>query len=402
MGVGLFVGVWIARYLAPEQFGLLSFATAFVGLFGAIAALGLQGIVVRDIVRNPDCARETLGTSAVLMSCGGLIAYFLMLIAITYLRPDDPVTRTIVAALGSIILFEASKVAVFWFESQVQSKYTVWVQNSVFLCFAALKVMLILQEASLITFVWATLAEGILVAIILLVVMSKRGVPLVRLRISVVRAKLLLKDSWPFALSTISVLVYVKIDQVMLALFASTQEVGLYAAAAQLSEVWYFVPSILAATLFPALVNKANQNEILYEQDLQRLLRLMVLISFPAVVTISFVSVYIVEFAYGEEYSGSSQILTVHIWSAIFVYLGIASNSWFLVHDLPILKLQRSVAGAVSNILLNLLLIPGYGGLGAAIATLISYAIADFFYDFVQPQTRKLFTFKLKAVLWRP
>ena len=97
MGVGFFVGVWIVRYLGPEQFGLLSFATAFVGLFGAFATLGLQGIVVRDIVRNPDCAPETLGTSAFLQFIGGVAAYLIVLVAITYLRPDDSITYTIVA-----------------------------------------------------------------------------------------------------------------------------------------------------------------------------------------------------------------------------------------------------------------------------------------------------------------
>jgi O-antigen/teichoic acid export membrane protein len=147
MGVGLFVGVWIARYLGPEQFGLLNFALAFTGLFGAIAALGLQGIVVRDIVRDPDGAKElTLGTAAMLHLVGGLVTFLLILFAIAQLRPDDPLARTIVAILGSMMLLKVSQIAVYWFESQVQSKYTVWVQNSVFLLFAAVKVLLILKR----------------------------------------------------------------------------------------------------------------------------------------------------------------------------------------------------------------------------------------------------------------
>jgi O-antigen/teichoic acid export membrane protein len=79
MGVGLFVGVWVTRYLGPEQFGLFNFATAFTALFGAVATLGLQGIVVRDIVNDPSCKEETLGTAALLHLIGGTLAYGLII-----------------------------------------------------------------------------------------------------------------------------------------------------------------------------------------------------------------------------------------------------------------------------------------------------------------------------------
>jgi len=195
MGVGLLVGVWVARYLGPEQFGLLNFALAFTGLFGAIAALGLQSIVVRDIVRDPAGARLTLGTAAMLQLVGGLVSFLLILGAIAYLRPDDALSRTIVAILGAMMLLKASEIAVYWFESQVQSKYTVWVQNSVFLVFAAVKVGLILLEAPLSAFVWAMLAEAVVVAAILLLVFNLRGLNITHLQASIGRVQILLKDS---------------------------------------------------------------------------------------------------------------------------------------------------------------------------------------------------------------
>ncbi|MDO9241674.1 MAG: oligosaccharide flippase family protein, partial [Methylicorpusculum sp.] len=133
MGVGLLVGVWVARYLGPEQFGMLNFATAFTSMFAAIAALGLPSIVVRDIVRDPDTKASTLGAAAMLQLIGGFIAYGLCMVAIFILRPEDALTKTLVAILGAVMLFKALDIAVYWFESQVQSKYTVWVQNGVFL-----------------------------------------------------------------------------------------------------------------------------------------------------------------------------------------------------------------------------------------------------------------------------
>ena len=102
MGVGLLVGLWIARYLGPDKFGQISFAKSLVALFSAIAALGLRSIVVRDIVRNPESTDETLGTAFLMQFISGFISYWLILIAIDYLRPGDTVMQTIVAVLGSI------------------------------------------------------------------------------------------------------------------------------------------------------------------------------------------------------------------------------------------------------------------------------------------------------------
>jgi PST family polysaccharide transporter len=398
MGVGLFVGVWIARYLGPEQFGLLNFATAFTGMFVAIAALGLQDIVVRDIVRDPDCARETLGTAAVLQLIGGLVAYLLILVVIAYLRPDDAIARTIVAILGSMMLLEASKVAVFWFESQVQSKYTVWVQNGVFLVFAAIKVVLILWQASLIAFAWATLTEASVVAIILLGVMGWRGPALRSLCVSVKRGVTLLRDSWPLILSAIAVTVYMKIDQLMLGQMIGDEAVGIYSAAVRVSEVWYFIPMAIVASVFPAILEAKKRSEEQYYAHLQKLYDLMVVISVGVALPMTFLSTPIVTLLFGEAYLSAGAVLAIHIWASVFVFLGVASGKWFLTENRQMLSLQRTVLGAIANVVLNIWLIPTYGAVGAAIATVISYAIAAFFADFLQKETRKIFLMKLRSI----
>jgi len=398
MGAGLFVGVWVARYLGPEQFGLLSFAQAFTGLFGAIAALGLQGIAVRDIVRNPDCTRETLGTAAVLQLMGGLVAYLLILVVISYLRSDDAIARTVVAILCSIMLLEASKVAVFWFESQVQSKYTVWVQNSVFLVFAAVKVALILQQATLIAFVWATLVEAVVVAFILLSVMSLRGPALSTLRLSVGRAKSLLRDSWPLVFSAIAIMIYMKIDQIMLGQMVGDEAVGIYSAATRISEVWYFIPMAITASVFPAILEAKTRSEDQYYARLQKLYDVMTLISVGVALPMTFLSTLIVASLFGEAYVEAGPVLAIHAWAAVFVFLGVASSQWFLSENRQILSLQRTALGAIANVMLNLWLIPVYGAMGAALATVLSYAVAALFADLMTKYTRKMFSMKVTAL----
>lgn len=397
MGVGLFVGVWVARYLGPEQFGLLNFALAFVGLFGAIATLGLQGIVVRDLVRNPDDKEETLGTAAVLQFAGGLIAYGFILGAIFWLRPEDALAKMLVAILGSMILFKASEVAVYWFESQVLSKYTVWVKNGSFLIFAAIKVALILNSAPLTAFAWATMAEALVVALLMLLMLELRGPSLRHLRISLARAKRLLSDSWPLLLSSIAIMIYMKIDQIMLGQMVGDEAVGIYSVAVHISEVWYFIPMVIVASVFPAILEARNRSKKQYYRRLQRLYTIMAWLSISVALPMTFLSTPIVGLLFGEAYAGAGPVLAIHIWAGVFVFLGVASGKWFLAENRQILRLQRSVLGAIANIALNLLLIPLYGVFGAAIATVISYAIADMIFDFLQKETKRMFIMKLKA-----
>lgn len=398
MGVGLFVGVWIARYLGPEQFGLLNFALAFTGLFGAIAALGLQGIVVRDIVRDPKSARLTLGTAALLQLIGGLLSFLLILGAISYLRPDDTLTRSIVAILGSMMLLKVSDIAVFWFESQVRSKYTVWVQNGVFLVFAAIKVLLILQEASLTAFVWTMLAEAAFVSLLLLIVLGLRGPALTSLRASASRAKSLLRDSWPLILSAIAITVYMKIDQIMLGQMIGDEAVGIYSAAVRISEVWYFIPIAIVASVFPAILEAKKHSEVQYYARLQKLYDLMVVISISVALPMTFLATPLVGLLFGEAYRGAGAVLAIHIWASALVFLGVASSQWFLVENRQFLSLQRTVLGAIANVGLNLWLIPHYGAIGAAIATVASYAVAAYFADLLQSETRKMFAMKSNSL----
>ncbi|WP_142804401.1 flippase [Tepidiphilus sp. J10] len=397
MGVGLLVGVWIARYLGPEQFGLLNFALAFTGLFAAISGMGLQGIVVRDIVRDPQGAPLTLGTAAVLMLIGGFVSYLLILATIAYLRPDDPLARSIVAILGAIQLFKASEIAVYWFESQVQSKYTVWVQNGVFLIFAAVKVGLILSQASLTAFVWATLAEAAVVAVILLVILSWRGLNFQALQANISRAKSLLKDTWPLMLSGVAISIYMKIDQIMLGQMVGEEAVGIYSAAVRISEVWYFIPMAVVASVFPSIIEAKKRGEDEYYARLQKLFDLMVLMSLAVALPMTFFSNTVVGLLYGNAYKEAGSVLMVHIWAAVFVFLGVAGSRWIVAEGYAVIDLQRTILGAVINVALNFWLIPLFEAIGAAIATIISYAVADFLADYARKNTRRLFYMKLRS-----
>jgi PST family polysaccharide transporter len=398
MGVGLIVGVWVARYLGPEQFGLFNYSVAFVGLFGVVAGLGLQGIVVRDIVRNPLGKAETIGSAAALQFVSGLIAYGLTLIAIFWLRPDDALARTLVAILGSVMLVKVSDVAAYWFEAQVQSKFIVWVQNSVFLVFAALKVFFILQNASIFSFVWAAMVEAVVVSVLMLVMLGLHGPHFHELRVSISRVRILLIDSWPLFLSNIAVTVYMKIDQIMIGQILNDQDVGIYSAAVRISELWYFIPMAIAASVFPSILEAKKISEDIYYKRLQRIYDLMVWLSICVAVPMTFMSSLLVTSLFGDDYAAAGSVLAVHIWAAVFVFLGVASGQWFLSENRQMLSLQRTVLGALINVILNIFLIPRYEIMGAALATVVAQLFAALLFDLVQKETRKMFVMKSRSL----
>lgn len=398
MGTGLLVGVWVARYLGPEQFGLLSFAAAFIGLFGSLATLGLQEIVVRSILQSPAATNETLGTAVLLQLVSGVITYVCILGAIFWLRPDDGLAKLIVAILGTAIVFKFSEVATYWFESQVLSKYIVWVQNGSYLVFAGLKVLLILKGANLTAFAWTTLAEAVVVAFLTLVMFAWRGLKPLKLKISPAKTKELLKDSWPLMLSGIAIMIYMKIDQIMLGQMVGDEAVGIYSAATRISEIWYFIPGIFVASVFPAILEAKEKSEHLYNKRMQYLYSLMVWMSIVVALPMTFLATPIVTLLFGAAYIESGYILAIHIWGSVFVFLGVASNKWFIAENLQLLILWRTVLGAIANVLLNLWLIPICGAVGAALATLMSFAIATFIADLLNKKTRNMFLMKIKAL----
>lgn len=397
MGVGLFVGVWVARYLGPGQFGLLNYAIALVALFGAVANVGLNGIVVRDLLNQPETANDTLGSSFFMQLCGGLVAFGMAVVAVYLLRPEDPLSKLVVAVLGFALVFKASDVVRYWFESQVQSRYVVWVENGVFLLFATIKIGLILSDATLMAFVWASFAEALLVAIGLLLMHAKRAGGIGAWRVRANRVKTLFSDSWPLILSGLAVMIYMRIDQIMLGQMLGDEAVGVYSAAVRISEVWYFIPTAIVASVFPAIVAAKKQGGAQYHQRLQNLYNAMVALALAVALPMTFLSGWVIEVLYGNAYTGAELVLALHIWSALFVFLGLASGSAYLTENMQMLAFGRTLLGAVINVLANFILIPLFGILGAAMGTLFAQIVAAYLFDLFHPKTRNHFWMKTKS-----
>ncbi|MDH5514060.1 MAG: flippase, partial [Gammaproteobacteria bacterium] len=387
--IGVTIGIWIARYLGVQAFGQLSYAIAFVSLFSAVATLGLDKIVVRDLVRHPDLKDEILGSTFIAKLTGGAVAMGLTLICIRLIEPDDTLTQTMVSIIAAGMIFQATDTADLWFQSRVQSKYTVFAKSSAFLLLSLVKVALILTGAGLLAFAWAALAEIVIASIGMLVTFRAVGNPFSQLRASAARAKQLLAESWPYLLSGLAIMLYMRIDQVMLGKLAGTAEVGLYSAALRLSEAWYIIPTIIVSTLMPAVTRAKSTSLDDYYLIQKRLFIGLAGIAYLVAIPMTIFSTPLITLLFGAEYSGAGPVLAIHIWAALFVFLGVATSPWVANEGLARYRLYCTAAGAALNIFLNYLLIPGYGALGCALATTLSYGFSAWLANALSSKTRK-------------
>lgn len=399
MGLGLLVGVWVARYLTPEKFGLLNYALAFVGLFSPIATLGLGQLVVRDLAKDPSCKEETLGTAFVLKLFGGILTLFLTVGTIVLLKPEDTLTHWLVGIAATGTIFLAFECIDFWFQSQVQSKYTVWSTNSAYLLINGVKIALIQMGAPLIAFSCALMAEKAMGAGALAITYHTKGHFLNSWRFSLVRAKELLLQSWPLILSGFVIMIYMRIDQVMLGQMRDNTEVGIYSAAVKVSELWYFIPGAIVQSVFPSIVKAKEISETVYEERLQKLFDIMSLISYTVAIPLSIFSGQIVTLLYGQKYAAAAPSLAVLIWAGLFVSLGLARTPWLITEGYLKLEVATTAVGAAVNMGLNFVLIPPYGGLGAGIATVIAQMVASYGANAFYPKTRKIFIQQTRALL---
>ncbi|MBG1264005.1 flippase [Nostoc commune] len=399
MGASLVVGVWVARYLGVQQYGLFNYALAFVSLFSPIFTLGLDEVVVRHLVRQSSNKEEILGTTFWLKFMGGIASVLLAVSTMFFLGEHEILKIWLVAILGMAGIFRATDTIEVWFQSQVQSKYTVIAKNIAFLLNSVIKIALILTKAPLMAFAWVTLAEFAMSAIGLLIVYQVKGSSLWLWRWSFSAAKTLLKESLPLIFSGFAILIYMRIDQVMLGQMIGNNEVGIYSAAVRISEIWYFIPGAIISSVAPAIYAAKEKSESLYYQRIGKLLSLMTCISFAIGLPLTFLSDKIIMVMFGSGYAEAGAILAVHVWTSLFVFMGLATSPWFIAEGLNHVSLGKTLFGAILNIILNLFLIPKYAGLGAAIATIISQAAATFICNAFDSRTQKIFKIQVRSLI---
>lgn len=396
LGGGLLVGVWIARYLGPRDFGVLNYTMAFSALFGILATLGLDGIVIREGINKRFHEGVLFGTAFYLRLYGSFfgLAVSVALGALSGSTGD----ALIMIALGSGVYIAQSLYVIDWyFQASSNNKMSVIAQNGAFLVSNAAKIALIVLKMPVIMFAVCNVAEALLASAMLLVLYTRsknagwsfdKGV-----------ARTLLAESWPLILSGLAFMIYVRLDQVMIGHMLGDTAVGVYAAAIRISEVWNMVPFLVITVAFPRLLELRITNKASYDKNMQILFSCLVAMSFVAAIAAQMLGDWAVTLMFGPSYIDASSILKISIWSAIFSSLGAAGGRWLIAENLIRYALFRNVVGVLVNFVGNLILIPILGAKGAALATLASYMFANFLSYASTKALRPLFFVILKALL---
>jgi len=395
MLVGLFVGIWIARYLGPEQFGLLSYALSFVGLFSIFATLGLDSIVVRELIKDHTTHNKILGTALILKLFGSFIVLSFLAIAIFFTN-NDTYTNILIFIIASATIFQSFNVIDFFFQSQVLSKYVVYTNIISLLLSSTLKIILIILNAPLITFAFVLVFDSFVIASGLIYFYIKHSNRrLKNINFSKDTAIVLLQNSWPLILSGLVISIYMKIDQVMIKDILGNEAVGQYAAAIRIIEPLYIIPNIIAQSLFPMFLQ--NKDNISLNNKLIIFYSFLIFLGLAIGLILSINAQTIILLLYGDSFFKSIEVFSIYSLSLFLIYLSIGNGRWFIIKNLQRKVFYRTTIAMFINIYLNYILIPIYGLVGAAYATFISYLFGVFFSMLFFQDTRENFFLSLQA-----
>lgn len=395
---GFLVGVLVARYLGPTDFGRLGYCIALIGLVQFLPDLGLDAILRRELIRTPQRAGTIIATGMFLRLNAAAIG-FLVVVVLAVFTTGNPEDRTVLLLLGGVLFHPVPMVAASWFLARLEAAPATQVQLVVMIGSAIARVVLVFAKAPLAAFALVIGVEFVVSGLAVLVVALSRGMPLNPVRPDWRLARSMLQRAWPLVLAAFSVLVCSKIDTIMVASLLGEAEAGQYVAACRISEVWYPVATALAVSALPGLlaVEPLGRDAVMGKS--REILDLSVLLSVIFILPVSFFGEAIALLAYGADFSLAGSVLRIHVWTVLFLFLGVVRNQWMVCEGRTLPLVSISLIAIMSNTCLNIITIPRFGITGAAAATLAAFAISAVLASFLWSSTRPFGCLQIKAAV---
>lgn len=363
------VSILTARYLGPSNNGLIGYVTAYVTFFASICNLGINSVIIKDFVDNPEEEGVAIGTTLVLRAVSSALSA-VMITGIVWLMDRDPLT-VLVAALSAVgLLFQVFDTLKKWFQAKLQSKYVAIGTLIAYVAVSAYRLVLLAMGKSVSWFAMATSVDYLAVAIFLLWAYRRKGGP--RLSFSMKKAKQLLKASSSYIIAGVMVSVYASTDKLMLKQMLDEASVGYYVTAVSLSTTWTFLLEAVVDSMYPSVIESYNQDKTLFEQRNRQLYAIVLYCALFVSLVISLLARPLISVLYGAAYLPTVGPLRIICWYTAFSYLGVARNAWMVCENKQKYLKYLYIASAVLNVALNLLLIPYWGPTGAAVASLVT------------------------------
>lgn len=398
MGLSALSWVVVIRYLGPGEYGEFSYINSTYLILLPVVAFGLDTVIVRQIVRRPEQRAHILGAALFIRAVVAVMCWFALMLWVSW-STNNPTAVMSAAILGLGFVGTAFDVIDLDFQARIASRWAVLAKFVPFLIGVITRLGVVVSGGGFLGLVASITLESLLNIGGLAIAAARQGLNVKTYRVDLQVAKELARDGLPFLVSGLAVVVYMRIDQIMLLNINGAVELGYYAAAARLSEFLNFAPVALVASAAPVLHQMRERDRAAFLSRLGELLGGLVIVGVGIAVVLSIGAPLIVPLLLGERFLPSIPILSVHVWSLIFVFVGVGQSVWDTAENKGNWVVLRTVLGAVSNVALNLWLLPVYGGLGAAIATVISYGLSAWAGNLLGGPTRPIFWLQIRSPL---
>lgn len=375
--LSLVIGMLSARYLGPANYGIINYASSITAFFVPVVQLGLTSTIVHELISDPEHEGKTIGT-ALAMSVGASILGILGVIAFAKVANRNSPDTIIVCLLYSIsLIFQATELTQYWFQSKLLSKYVAVVSLIAYTLVSAYRVFLLITGKSVFWFSLSQALDFLLISVLLLLVYRKLGGQ--KLTVSVNTARSLFSRSRYYIVSGIMVTLFSLSDRIMITLMIGEKANGYYSAAITCADLSRFVFAAIVDSARPSILQVKNTDSVHYCGGISRLYSVIVYLALAQSIVLTFAAPLVVRILYGSEYVAAVPTLQIITWYTSFAYMGSVRNIWILAEQQQKILWKINLSGAVLNIAMNYVLIPILGINGAAIASVA----AQFFTNFV-------------------
>lgn len=364
------VGVLTARYLGPGNYGLIDYAAAYTTFFASLCNLGINSVIIKDFVDHPEEQGTAIGTTLVLRAVSSMLSALMIVGIVRIAEGNEPVTLAVVALSSLGLVFQVFDTFKQWFQFRLQSKYAAMATVVAYLAASVYKILLLMAGKDVTWFALATSVDHIALAVCLILAYRRNQGP--RLAFSWDKAKKLLGSSYSYILSGLMVSIYAATDRLMLKHMMDEAAVGYYGLAVSLSTAWGFVLEAIIDSVYPSVIQSHSRSKALFERKNRQLYALVIYGALSVSLVICLLADPLVRILYGENYGPSVTPLRIVVWYTAFSYLGGARNAWVVSENKQKYLKYLYCGAAVINVVLNAVMIPAYGTVGAAVASLIT------------------------------